>query len=161
MTIRVHAILARDFRHRPHVLDARIVLHDGTGVHDVTAITGDAVDDLLAARADLIGRAKRQHEVGHSPAETELVSERLVSFEDVALIDFRPGHMKWDFAYSIQGMQPDVVAQLWDGYENPANLQYLTNYTRVDINGYPFFLRNDSQAVRWDMVEKLKQQALK
>jgi arabinofuranosyltransferase len=77
--------------------------------------------------------------------------------ENVALIDFRPGHMKWDYAYSIGELQPDVVAQIWGGYENPENLRYLTNYTRVDINGFPFFLRNDSTYVRWEMVDSLKQ----
>jgi hypothetical protein len=76
--------------------------------------------------------------------------------ENMALIDFRPGHMKWDYAYSIGERQPDVVAQLWDGYDNPENLRWLTNYTRVDINTFPFFLRTDSPNVRWDAVVQLQ-----
>ena len=72
--------------------------------------------------------------------------------EEIDWIEFRPGHMKWDYAYSLGELQPDVVAQLWDGYDNPTTLQYLANYTKVEIDGLPFFLRNDSPYILWDQI---------
>ena len=72
--------------------------------------------------------------------------------EEIDWVEFRPGHMKWDYEYSLGELQPDVVAQLWDGYDNPTTLQYLTNYTKVEIDGLPFFLRNDSPYILWDNI---------
>jgi hypothetical protein len=72
--------------------------------------------------------------------------------EGLPLIDLRPGHMKWDYAYSLGERKPDVVAQLWDGYSNPNTLQYLTEYTKVTINNFPFFLKNSSPNVLWDKL---------
>jgi hypothetical protein len=90
-------------------------------------------------------------------ADAVIAHEPMTFPDNVALIDFRPGHMKWNYAYSIGELQPDVVAQIWGGYDNPENLQYLTNYTKVNINGFPFFLRSDSSNVQWDEVERLKE----
>ncbi|MBN2149424.1 MAG: hypothetical protein JW726_18695, partial [Anaerolineales bacterium] len=70
--------------------------------------------------------------------------------DNLPLIDVRPGHMKWDYSYSITVLQPDVIAQLWDGYDNPDTLALMTNYTKVVINDFPLFLRNDSPYILWD-----------
>lgn len=90
-------------------------------------------------------------------ADAKIAHEEMRIPEDMALIDFRPGHMKWNYAYSIGELKPDVVAQIWDGYDNPENLKYLTDYTRITINDFPFFLLNGSPHVNWDLVEQLNE----
>jgi arabinofuranosyltransferase len=37
-----------------------------------------------------------------------------------ALVEFKPGHMKYDYAYSIEKQEPDVVVQLW---QHPEDVQ--------------------------------------
>lgn len=75
--------------------------------------------------------------------------------ENLALIDFRPGHMKWDYAYSIGQLQPDVVAQFDDSFGDPR--PYLGNYTKVTFNRFPMYLRNTSTSILWEAVNRLKQ----
>jgi len=64
---------------------------------------------------------------------------------------FLPGHLKWDYAYSIGELKPDLVAQLW---EYPQEAQpYLTDYTvtRTMVGGEPLQMavRKDSPNVVW------------
>jgi arabinofuranosyltransferase len=67
------------------------------------------------------------------------------------IADVRPGHMKWDYAYSIGELQPDVIVQLWE--EDYASAEpYLGNYRAVTIEGLPFYLRIDSPMIIWDNV---------
>jgi len=64
---------------------------------------------------------------------------------------FLPGHLKWDYAYSIGELKPDLVAQLW---EYPQEAQpYLADYTvtRTMVGGEPLQMaaRKDSPRVVW------------
>lgn len=65
--------------------------------------------------------------------------------------NYRPGHNKWNYAYSIGQLQPDVVAQLWDDTGEEAE-PYLTNYKKYIINDIPYYLREDSPYIRWDIL---------
>lgn len=65
--------------------------------------------------------------------------------------NYRPGHNKWDYAYSIGELQPDVVAQIWDGTSEEA-APYLVNYEKYYIDEIPYYLRIDSPYVRWDTL---------
>lgn len=65
--------------------------------------------------------------------------------------DFRPGHNKWDYAYSIGQLQPDVVAQIWEDTEEEA-APYLVNYDKYIIDGIPYYFREDSPYVRWELL---------
>jgi hypothetical protein len=70
------------------------------------------------------------------------------------LVDFadtRPGHAKWDYAYSIGELQPDIIAQFVDETLDEAR-PYLGNYTRYEVNGFPFYIRNDSPYILWDEI---------
>jgi len=69
--------------------------------------------------------------------------------------DIRPGHAKWDYAYSIGQLQPDVIAQLVNETLEEAG-PYLENYTRVEVNGIPFYVRNDSPQILWDEIDAPK-----
>lgn len=92
---------------------------------------------------DLLGKNDRH--IAHGPSAVP------TSVTDVE--GFRPGHSKWDYAYSIGKLQPDVLAQWWEGFD--AALPYLEGkYTRIDFFGIHMYLRNDSPGIRWDQVEK-------
>jgi hypothetical protein len=67
------------------------------------------------------------------------------------LIDFRPGHMKVDYAYSIGVLKPDVVAQLWEHAEEatPALKQ---SYTGVRLQGKCLYFRKGSANVIWEKL---------
>lgn len=69
--------------------------------------------------------------------------------------EFRPGHTKWDYAYSIGVLKPDVLAQLWDETAEEA-VPYLEGvYRQVVIDEIPIYVRIDSPNIKWDVLEKL------
>lgn len=65
--------------------------------------------------------------------------------------NYRPGHNKWDYAYSIGELQPDVIAQLWEDTDAEA-APYLLNYEKIVVDGIPYYFRSDSPNVRWDFL---------
>lgn len=91
---------------------------------------------------DLLG--KSDVKIAHEPAH------RINSPYD--LESFRPGHMKWDYAYSIGQLKPDVVVQLWGKSEESA--PYLKKaYTGASLDGQnTFYFRNGSANVLWDKI---------
>ena len=66
------------------------------------------------------------------------------------LVGYYPGHLKWDYAYSIGQLQPDVVAQLWQSPEEAA--PYLQSYRELTLGGLTFYLRQGSPNILWDKV---------
>ena len=60
------------------------------------------------------------------------------------------GHMKWDYAYSIGVLAPDVVAELWRRPEDAA--PYLTHYEPVSIGDETIYFRRGSPRIRWDRL---------
>jgi hypothetical protein len=67
------------------------------------------------------------------------------------LIEFRPGHMKWDYDYSIGEQKPDVIVQLWE-HGNEAR-PYLQQYYRgVRLQGKCLYVREASVNVLWDTL---------
>ena len=64
---------------------------------------------------------------------------------------YRPGHNKWDYAYSIGELQPDVVAQIWEGTDAEAAV-YLANYDLVVIDSIPYYFLQDSPNIRWELI---------
>jgi hypothetical protein len=92
---------------------------------------------------DILGKADPV--IAHEPIKSP------VSLAGIA--DVRPGHMKWDYAYSIGKLKPDVIVQLWEEDYKSAD-PYLVDYTSVTINGLPFYLRKGSSMILWDKVQK-------
>ena len=67
------------------------------------------------------------------------------------LIEFRPGHMKWDYDYSVGELKPDVIAQLW-AHGNEAR-PYLQRYYRgVRLQGKCLYVREASVNVLWERL---------
>jgi hypothetical protein len=69
---------------------------------------------------------------------------------------FYPGHLKWDYAYSIQGLKPDFVDPLWKGKE--AILPYLrSNYVTVQEGpGAELYLKKGSDKVDFGRIPELR-----
>lgn len=68
---------------------------------------------------------------------------------------FFPGHLKWDYDYSIGELKPDVVAQLWESREEAQ--KYLdADYREVVLQGSTFYLREGSDNILWDKVQELQ-----
>jgi hypothetical protein len=68
------------------------------------------------------------------------------------IADVRPGHMKWDYAYSIGKLKPDIIVQLWEGDFKSAE-PYLVNYTEINVDGVSVFARKGSPMVLWEALK--------
>jgi len=67
------------------------------------------------------------------------------------------GHMKWDYAYSIGALAPDVVAELWR-YPEDAE-PYLQKYEPLRIGDETVYLLRGSPQIRWDRLRSRQQAA--
>lgn len=68
---------------------------------------------------------------------------------------FRPGHIKWDYAYSFSALEPDVVVEPFrDSYDEAR--PYLVDYESVTINGHPTYFRRGSTSVVWSALEEYR-----
>jgi hypothetical protein len=65
---------------------------------------------------------------------------------------FAPGHDKWDYAYSIGELRPDVVAQLWHATDDDVAAIERFGYRRI---GPWVFVRNDSPRVDADALQRI------
>jgi hypothetical protein len=102
---------------------------------------------------DLLGRCDAR--IAHGPIG--------MSQQDVRAIGFYPGHMKWDYAYSIGEQKPDVICHLW-GFPDPTLYTGLEKippdaspfvegrYVHADLGGYKFLLLRDSDRIDWIKV---------
>ncbi len=69
---------------------------------------------------------------------------------------FYPGHLKWDYQYSIAELKPDVVAQLWRKPEEAKRILD-QDYQRVMLeNEFPVYLRTGSQHLLWDLIKAVR-----
>jgi hypothetical protein len=65
--------------------------------------------------------------------------------------NWRPGHNKWNYAYSIGELKPDVVAQIWENTDAEA-APYLIDYQICVIDGIPYYFRKDSPNILWNKI---------
>ena len=73
------------------------------------------------------------------------------SFDNVDEI-FRPGHNKWDYQHSIVKLRPDIVAQIWGSSQEMDPYLQAGGYEYFRVDGFPLYLRVDSEHVLWDEV---------
>ncbi|HVA80477.1 MAG TPA: hypothetical protein VNF29_06095, partial [Candidatus Binataceae bacterium] len=65
---------------------------------------------------------------------------------------FWPGHLKWDYDYSIGDLKPDVVVQLWG--VAPQSISALKrDYVAVSVEGFHWYLRRGSPQIRWSALK--------
>lgn len=130
-----------------HVEDDKDMIRAGLKLKDITisnakiAIVWAGSIPYFSDRicVDLLG--KNDTYISHLPA-------RVTTYKD-----FYPGHNKYDYAYSIGKLQPDIVAQLW---ANPEEASPWLNkyYKKVRMNGVGMYFRKDSQNILWDKVDR-------
>jgi hypothetical protein len=91
---------------------------------------------------DLLGKSDRR--VAHEPMKRS--STGLASY-----VEFRPGHMKYDYDYSVEQLKPDVITSLWKHQEEI--MLYLDKYYRaVELAGRCLYFRDDSPDVSWEKL---------
>lgn len=94
----------------------------------VAVVTAGAIPYFAERPAvDLMGKSDAV--IAREPMRTNLSRQ--------ALQDFRPGHTKWNYAYSITEQQPDVIAQLWDETTDEAQSYMAGDYRRVVFDEIP------------------------
>lgn len=64
---------------------------------------------------------------------------------------FYPGHLKWNYDYSIDELKPDVVMRLWRQTKEATLARLTPTYTPTKLSGL-IFVRADSKAVLWDQI---------
>jgi hypothetical protein len=69
-------------------------------------------------------------------------------------IQFLPGHMKYDYDYSIGQLKPDMIVQLWQPVEGvPAKVDAVDKYYRgARLQGKCVYLRQDSENIVWAKI---------
>jgi hypothetical protein len=106
---------------------------------------------------DLLGRCDKR--IAREPMRIPTTHARLQE-QNIPLppslfkfLAFYPGHLKWNYAYSIGKLKPDVIVQLFRSPEEAK--PYIANqYKIVNLQEFPIYLRKDSQQIIWDAVSK-------
>jgi len=107
---------------------------------EIAVVTAGAIPYFAARPAlDLLG--KNDAYIAHLPSHTPS-----------GLEDIRPGHMKWDYDYSIGQLKPDMILQLW-GDKEVAYAYIEQYYTVVEVDGMLFSARSDSPNILWERVD--------
>lgn len=88
---------------------------------------------------DMLGKSDRH--VAHAQVTA--------SSEPISFREFRPGHNKWDFAYSIGRQQPDVVMHMFQRRAELAK-PFLHGYQDVLLEGRCAYVRVASPHLLWD-----------
>ena len=110
------------------------------------AVVWDGAIPYFAERPAVSILGKNDRKVGHEKMRTASGAAQIVAFY--------PGHLKWDYAYSIGQLRPDVVVHLWQEPESAKPyLQF--DYVQVKIDGFTLYLRDGSPNILWSRVKAL------
>jgi hypothetical protein len=91
---------------------------------------------------DLMGKNDRY--VAHEPMKTD-------AHGLARLIEFRPGHMKYDYSYSIGKLEPDVVVELAQ-HQEIARPYLQDHYTQVQLQRKCLYLEKNSSNILWEKL---------
>ena len=78
-------------------------------------------------------------------------SDRIVATRSRQPIAFNPGHDKWDYAYSIGQLRPDVVAELW--HATPSDVAAIESWGYVRLAPWVFVRADSAQVDRLALKE--------
>ncbi len=62
---------------------------------------------------------------------------------------FLPGHLKYDYDYSLGTLKPDIILQVWENIGEADDI-IARDYVRAEFGGFWVYARTDSPHVRWD-----------
>lgn len=68
----------------------------------------------------------------------------------------RPGHIKFDYEYSISRLKPDVIVEVLVSTADIAQ-RYLGDYETVVLNGHPMYFYRDSKSIDWVQLEYVRE----
>ena len=98
---------------------------------------------------DLLGKSDRV--IAHEPMHID---------PNATLLDFRPGHNKWDYAHSIAELKPDIIPEIWQGTLAEAT-PYLKDYTVIKMDDFKrwlpdgvMYVRTGSPNIQWDKLQQ-------
>ena len=111
----------------------------------VAVIGAGTIPYLLPDRyaIDILGKADPY--IAHQNVRTPM------SIADVPFM--RPGHMKWDYAYTFGKLRPDVIVSIWEGTETEAAPYLKKDYVYALIGEkIKVYLLKDSPNILWEKV---------
>jgi hypothetical protein len=98
---------------------------------------------------DLLGKSDRV--IAREPMHIDL---------SAGLLNFRPGHNKWDYAHSIGELKPDIIPEVWQGTLAEAQ-PYLKDYTVIKMEDFKrwlpdgvMYVRTGSPNILWDKLQQ-------
>lgn len=94
---------------------------------------------------DLLGKADKR--IARSPIQVPPDADWQV---------LRPGHIKFDYSYSIGALKPDVVVELLESTYDIGE-RFLIEYEKVKLNGHWMYFRKDSKAVNWEKLYAIRE----
>jgi arabinofuranosyltransferase len=123
-------------------VEQALALRDATGPAATVAVMRAGTIPYFSNRTavDLLGKNDR-----HIAHELPRITSNLSAFRE-----FRPGHVKFDFAYSLGRLAPDVVLQLRRRQELAS--PFLQGYEGVLLNGVRIYVRSGSRNVFRDRL---------
>ncbi len=111
----------------------------------VAVVGAGTIPYLLPDRyaIDILGKADPY--IAHQNVRTPM------SITDVPFM--RPGHMKWDYAYTFGKLKPDVIVSIWEGTDAEAAPYLEKDYVYALIGEkIKVFLLKDSPNILWEKV---------
>jgi len=133
------------YENRAMVRQARLVQEISSPQATIAVVWAGAIPYFAERHAiDLLGKSDRVVARGtmHIPAGPDRFTA------------FYPGHMKWDYSYSIGQLKPDVILQIWREPEDAA--PYLDPYVAAQFGPDTWWLRKDSPYILWDRIAALR-----
>jgi hypothetical protein len=128
------------------MVERALLLREITKPEATLGIVWDGAIGYFSDRPCVSMLGKNDYRVARLPMKTYPLPEGLVAF--------LPGHMKWDYAYSIGKLKPDIVVQFWMNQEDA--MQYLQgSYVRAKVKDFSFDFLKDSPNVRWDVLRAM------
>jgi arabinofuranosyltransferase len=124
-------------------VEEALVLRDITEPDATVALTRAGTIPYFSGlpTIDLLGKTDKVVAREHSR-----VSAGLLRF-----IEFRPGHNKFDYEYSVGRQRPDLIVQLWD-HVDEAQPYLDASYRRLRVRGQCLYVRLGSEKLRWQQL---------
>jgi hypothetical protein len=123
-----------------------LVLRDLTDSQARIAVTWAGALPYFADRESVDILGKNDPVIAHQPMH--LTARGLARW-----VAFHPGHLKWDYNYSIGALQPDVITDLWINPEDA--LRYLRpGYVSWHRGNLRVWLKRNSGHVNWETAAR-------